>query len=61
VELKIEIKMDNAAFEPANGTEAARILRRIASAIDGMDLNQNVRQVLRDINGNVVGKVTVTE
>jgi hypothetical protein len=26
MKLKIEIKMDNAAFEPNNGTEVARIL-----------------------------------
>jgi hypothetical protein len=35
MKLKIEIKMDNAAFEPDNGTEAARILRKLADEMDG--------------------------
>jgi hypothetical protein len=32
--LSLTITMDNAAFEPTNGTEAAAILRRLAKMID---------------------------
>jgi len=63
MKLKIEIQMDNAAFEPENGTEAARILRNVAKAIDGLTLHpkMNVHGMnLMDINGNAVGTAKVT-
>ena len=61
--LKIEIVMDNAAFDPDNGTEAARILHNVAKAIDGLTLTpkMNVHGInLSDANGNTVGKARVT-
>lgn len=61
MKLRITIAMDNEAFEPTAGTEAARILRDLADKIeisnltDGYDRKVN----LRDINGNTVGEFTV--
>jgi hypothetical protein len=53
MKLKIEITMDNDAFEPDNGTEAARILRDLADEIDGATYPvANWVKPLRDINGN---------
>ena len=61
MKLKIEIDMNNAAFEDAgSGVEVARILREIA------DRNENaIFQVgdgfnLKDINGNRTGYLKVT-
>ena len=53
--------MDNAAFEPDNGTEAARILRELANEMDGGTYPvANWIKPLRDINGNEVGMAKVT-
>lgn len=59
MKLKIEIVMDNAAFEPS-GTEAARILRELADRLDGDQLRAKDLRPLRDINGNRVGEAKVT-
>lgn len=56
--LRITIKMDNAAFEDSNGTEAARILRRLADDIDGLNWTES-SQSLFDLNGNKVGRAEV--
>jgi hypothetical protein len=59
--LKITIKMDNAAFEPDNGTESARMLRELADLLDGTNLSCTFElRGLRDINGNRVGEAKVT-
>ena len=58
--LKIEIVMDNAAFEPQSGTEAARILRELAERLDGENLRAKDLRPLRDVNGNRVGEARVT-
>ncbi len=50
----IEITMDNAAFEPCNGAEVARILRKFADEYDETKL-QDSYTILRDVNGNNVG------
>ena len=50
---RLTIKTDNAAFADDPG-EIARILREYASCIEGGAYDT----VLRDINGNTVGKVT---
>jgi hypothetical protein len=63
MKLKIEIVMDNAAFEPNSGTEAGRILRNVAKAIDGLTLKPRMNvhgMFLSDANGNIVGKAKVT-
>lgn len=59
--LKIEINMDNAAFEPDSGTEAARILRKLAADIDGYNypVDKALRRLL-DVNGNAVGTAEIT-
>lgn len=60
MKLKVEIVMDNAAFEPENGTEAARILRYLAERFDGEHLRAKDLRPLRDVNGNRVGEARVT-
>jgi hypothetical protein len=62
LKLKIEITMDNAAFEPDNGSEAARILRALADEIDGGNYPVcGIVKPLRDLNGNEVGKARVVK
>lgn len=59
--LNITINMDNAAFADVNnGTEVARILRKLANSIDGISLTANSERGLLDVNGNRVGKATVS-
>ena len=61
MELTVNIGMDNAAFEPHPGDEAARILRNLADKLDGVDFADdydcNIRLI--DFNGNSVGTATV--
>ena len=54
----IKIEMDNAAFSDEPGYELSRILRELARDVecDGFSTRLN----LRDLNGNVVGRFTVT-
>lgn len=53
----IEIKTSNDAFQDGNShSEIARILRQLA---DDFENNMAVK-ILRDINGNTVGSLTVT-
>ena len=59
MKLKIEIRMDKAAFEPEQGTEAGRILRELATLIKGEIPSPN-RIGLFDINGNRVGEAKIT-
>jgi hypothetical protein len=61
MKLKIEIQMDNSAFDDDNGGgfECARILRDLADRIDG-GLAEKTRVALMDINGNKVGEAKVT-
>lgn len=68
MKLKVEIKMDNAAFEARgdapsrwrDGREAARILRDLAGRISLQTLEAGDIESLRDINGNKVGEAKVT-
>lgn len=60
MKLKLEIKMDNAAFEENAGSEVARILRQIADEVDCRDLLPGEEIRLRDINGNTVGQAKIT-
>lgn len=57
MKLKIEITMDNAAFNPEWHTEAQAILDRIASRF--YLLNEDDPQPISDTNGNIVGTVAV--
>lgn len=54
---KIEIQMDGAAFEETCGTELGRILRELAHEIENN--GETGPCVLRDINGDKVGKFEV--
>lgn len=67
MKLKIEIQMDNAAFEAEgqtarfrNGDEPARILQRLTVGWKGTDLEAGESWTLRDFNGNAVGEAKVT-
>ena len=63
MKLKIEIMMDNAAFQEADdGAEAARILSELAEDIGNgtMGISPGASMQLRDINGNRVGEAKVT-
>jgi hypothetical protein len=59
VTLHINIKMDNAAFEPNPLPEAARILRKLAEAMETYTAVPYQDWVLQDVNGNTVGTATV--
>lgn len=52
----IEINCDNAAFSDCAGDEIARILRELADEIE-LDSEPD-SCILRDVNGNRVGKFT---
>lgn len=68
MKLKIEIEMDNAAFEAPgdntsrfrNASEPARILDRLAQEIKHNTLETGDTWTLRDINDNGCGKAKVT-
>jgi hypothetical protein len=60
MKLKIEITMDNAAFENSSGDETARILRNLADECEGGDILPEFNRRLMDINGNNVGAAKVT-
>ena len=61
----IEVSMNNAAFEDDAGAELARILKQTAKIInqtvDIIHLAELGALTLRDINGNVVGTLDITE
>ena len=70
MKLVLSINMDNAAFKDCAGTEAARILRAVATRIEGVPLERASQAArwanggsysLMDINGNKIGKVKVVE
>lgn len=52
--------MDNDAFQPDNGTEAARILRQVAKVIDRESKADGFYLRLHDSNGGGVGEARVT-
>jgi hypothetical protein len=59
MKLKIEIEMENAAFDGDEaGPEASRILTELAERLNFRNL-EDVEGNLRDVNGNKVGKVMV--
>lgn len=58
MELKIEINLDNAAFEDAPHTETRRMLARVAEDIcdaQAWHLGAIEAGSIRDIDGNTVG------
>jgi len=62
MKLTIEINLDNAAFED-DPSETARILRHIATVVDGGldEYAPGDRGKIGDINGNAVGFWKVTD
>jgi hypothetical protein len=60
--LKITMKLDNAAFEPDQGPEVARILRKLAFDVDGCATIKHAGKgrVIRALNGDKVGLVEIT-
>ncbi len=60
----IKIRTDNDAFEPDETGEVARILRDAADRIETFALDRqpddNRQVTLYDINGNLVGSLTIT-
>ena len=62
--VNIIMNVDNDAFMHDNlGSEIARILRNYANAIEPVvdpDSTWELETKLRDINGNTIGKVTLT-
>lgn len=54
---KIEIRMDNAAFEDRPATELGRILRDLADNVEAGDFPNQIS--LRDLNGNRVGNFEI--
>lgn len=57
--LKIEINMDNAAFESCNGFEVARVLRELSTDVEELYFEAGFAKGLYDLNGNKVGKAEV--
>ena len=61
MELTIIIEMKNAAFEDAQVDEVARILAEMQERGDWAEtLYHGGKIVLRDVNGNVVGRALVS-
>lgn len=60
MKLKIEIAMDNAAFDAFQGSECARILRELAAKLEDNVSLSGLHARLMDINGNRVGEAKVT-
>ncbi len=61
----VSINLENAAFDGSNsGAEVARILHKLAVSVtseDVLDGGPHIVSVLRDVNGNRVGKAEVSE
>lgn len=60
MKIRIEICMDNDAFQADNrGGEVARILRKLANSVEGEHCNEGDITHLIDLNGNKVGEAEV--
>lgn len=64
MQFQININLDNAAFQDENNdisysAEVARILRSLAEYVE-FTATVDFEKTLRDINGNVVGKASVS-
>lgn len=56
MKFKIEIEMDNAAFDEGNsGRQVASILETVAREVEDLDLKDGFHKNLYDVNGNKVG------
>lgn len=69
MQLTITMSFDNAGMreggdldeEHASGSAFAVILRKVADDFDAEYVTVGARQTLRDVNGNIVGTLTVTD
>lgn len=62
MDITIRINCDNAAFEANAGAEVCAILKMLAMNMNGCaTLDDFNKELLRDFNGNVVGRVEVTK
>ena len=63
MKLTITLEMDNDAFHPVAGYEAARVLTRLAKLLDGVDLGTTWMDAgkLVDSNGNTCGRWEITD
>lgn len=61
MKLKIEIRMENAAFADENGIEVARILRKLADDVDNNTIEFGSFVYAYDSNGNKVGQLTTSK
>ena len=57
MKFKLEIEMDNAAFEDDWRVEVERILHDVSNKIFNQDMPNPLK--IRDVNGNLVGKVWI--
>jgi hypothetical protein len=56
---KIEINLNNDAFQPSAGPELARILRNLAQDLD--DYPDALGIGVMDVNGNTVGNLEIVD
>jgi hypothetical protein len=61
MKLKIEINLDNAAFEDGGTDEAKRAINRALEKLRGRWPEAPVGHVIMDFNGNKVGEIEVTK
>ena len=59
--LELTIETENDAFADNPCDELARILRNLADKIKGCQLSDYPQLIIRDINGNNCGMLTLTE
>lgn len=59
--LKLTIETTNAAFDDEPATEIARILRNTAEQIEEGNILLAASFRLYDLNGNIVGRVEISE
>jgi len=58
---QITINMDNAAFEDTPEIELGRILEKLSRSVQSQPLSVGNSILLRDVNGNRVGELTIEE
>ncbi len=61
MEIKVNIRTENAVFKECPEMEVARILRRLAGELETVTMEVGDGGWLRDINGNTVGAFEVIE
>lgn len=57
MEFKLEINLEDSAFDEMPGYEIARILRELAERVEyNTEVNKGEGGTLKDINGNIAGE-----